>query len=136
MTESQQPCTTVSSGSGGSIAVRPETGASAESNLLPARLTPDQRAQAATVVEAWAEAGTRPLTSRHGGHVIHAEHVTRGEFAGLPHCRASGGAARHRKRGSSGQSLDNWREASIREMADLPLCGQCRKWVARRMDEA
>lgn len=100
-------------------------------------LTYDQRLGATTMLDIVRDVGGRPVVSHAGGTHVHAVLPNATEYErlkNLPHCRRAQQRRRTDRRAKGTGDHDLWREASIRDLATLALCGSCRRRIEWMME--
>jgi len=89
----------------------------------------EQRARAAAAMEAAIDAAGSPVVSHAGGThwhlVLRSKQEERDIIDNRPWCRRTTRQSHLRRKGAGAGNHDLWREASVRNLADMPPCQRC-----------
>lgn len=90
-------------------------------------MTPAQRDRAARTLERIGYAGGHPVVADTTSTV----HVMFLDGPPVPWCRRRGRIPHKTRGGRTTNPNPGWREASLRDLADTPLCGECSRRIDR-----
>lgn len=97
-------------------------------------LTTDERRAAALALERISDAGGTPVTSETTSHLhvhLRPRQPESEALQAIPWCRRKGRIP-HKTRGGRTTKADaGWREASLAELASLPICSECDRGMTR-----
>lgn len=101
-------------------------------------MTPAERATAATWLDLCTQVAGRPVVSHASGthwHIVFTAHQDDDDqLHNLPWCRRPTRQAKRRRNGVGPGHHNQWHEAGLRQLVDLPPCGDCRRHTARLME--